>query len=63
MRALLLLVLLVVLVGGGLTPAYHLVLQPHVAVIRVAVTDGLPYAGFSAGARAAATSSREKTSG
>jgi len=38
------------LVGGGLTPAYHRVLQPHAVAIRVAVTDGLPYAGFSAGA-------------
>ena len=38
------------LVGGGLTPAYHRALQPHSVAIRVAVTDGLPYAGFSAGA-------------
>ena len=38
------------LVGGGLTPAYHRVLQPHAVAIRIAVTDGLPYAGFSAGA-------------
>ena len=32
------------------TPAYHRVLQPHAVAIRSAVTDGLPYAGFSAGA-------------
>ena len=38
------------LVGGGLTPAYHRVLLPHAVAIRVAVADGLPYAGFSAGA-------------
>ncbi len=38
------------LVGGGLTPAYHRVLLPYAGAIREAVTDGLPYAGFSAGA-------------
>ena len=38
------------LVGGGLTPAYHRVLLPHADTIREAVADGLPYAGFSAGA-------------
>ncbi len=38
------------LVGGGLTPAYHRVLLPHAVAIRVAVADGLPYVGFSAGA-------------
>jgi len=38
------------LVGGGLTPAYHRVLLPHAAAIRAAVTAGLSYAGFSAGA-------------
>ena len=42
------------LVGGGLTPAYHRVLQPHGATIREAVAHGLPYAGFSAGAVIAA---------
>lgn len=38
------------LVGGGLAPAYHGTLQPYAATIRTAVQDGLPYAGFSAGA-------------
>jgi cyanophycinase len=38
------------LVAGGLTPAYHRLLLPHAAAIRAAVTAGLPYAGFSAGA-------------
>jgi cyanophycinase len=42
------------LVGGGLTPAYHRVLQPHAETVRAAVADGLPYAGFSAGAVIAA---------
>ena len=42
-----------VLVGGGLTPAYHRVLLPHAVAIRSAVTGGLPYAGFSAGAMVA----------
>ncbi len=40
-------------VGGGLTPAYHRVLQPHAVDIAAAVADGLPYAGFSAGAMVA----------
>lgn len=43
------------LVGGGLTPAYHRVLRPHAADVRAAVRDGMPYAGFSAGAMLAAT--------
>ena len=43
------------LVGGGLTPAYHRALQPYAAELRSAVTDGLPYAGFSAGAAIAAS--------
>ncbi|HEY5788775.1 MAG TPA: Type 1 glutamine amidotransferase-like domain-containing protein [Microlunatus sp.] len=38
------------LVGGGLTPAYHRALLPHAVGIRDAVAGGLPYAGFSAGA-------------
>ncbi len=38
------------LVGGGLPPAYHRVLQPHAGAIRAAVRGGVPYAGFSAGA-------------
>lgn len=43
-----------VLVGGGLTPAYHRLLQPHAGMVRQAVASGLPYAGFSAGAMIAA---------
>lgn len=43
------------LVGGGLTPAYHRALQPYGQQIRAAVAAGLPYAGFSAGASIAAT--------
>lgn len=39
------------LVGGGLTPAYHAAIVASAgAAIREAVTNGLPYAGFSAGA-------------
>jgi cyanophycinase len=38
------------LVGGGVTPDYHRALQPHGGAVRAAVADGLPYAGFSAGA-------------
>ena len=38
------------LVGGGLTPAYHRVLLPYADAVRAAVAGGLPYAGFSAGA-------------
>ena len=38
------------LVGGGLTPAYHRALLPYAVAIRAAVAGGLPYAGFSAGA-------------
>lgn len=40
-----------ILVGGGLTPAYHAAIVATAgAAIRDAVTNGLPYAGFSAGA-------------
>ena len=42
------------LVGGGVTPDYHRALLPYAGVIRTAVADGLPYAGFSAGAMIAA---------
>lgn len=39
-----------VLVGGGLTPAYHRLLQPYAGELSSAVSGGLPYLGFSAGA-------------
>ncbi len=42
------------LVGGGLTPAYHAAVDPLVEEIRLLVADGLPYLGFSAGAMIAA---------
>jgi cyanophycinase len=42
-------------VGGGPTPEYHASLSPSYDAIRELVTDGLPYAGFSAGAAIAAT--------
>jgi cyanophycinase len=41
-------------VGGGLTPAYHAAIDPLVEEIRLLVADGLPYLGFSAGAMIAA---------
>ena len=41
-------------VGGGPTPEYHASLRPAYALIRELVADGLPYAGFSAGAAIAA---------
>lgn len=41
-------------VGGGLTPAYHAAVDPLVEEIRLLVADGLPYLGFSAGAMIAA---------
>lgn len=43
------------LVGGGVTPDYHRALLPYAGVVRAAVVDGLPYAGFSAGAMIAPT--------
>jgi len=43
------------LVGGGPTPEYHAALSPLYPRIRELVTDGVPYAGFSAGAALAAT--------
>jgi cyanophycinase len=43
------------LVGGGPTPEYHASLSPSYDAIRGLVTDGMPYAGFSAGAAIAAT--------
>jgi cyanophycinase len=42
-------------VGGGPTPEYHASLSPSYDAIRELVLDGLPYAGFSAGAAIAAT--------
>lgn len=44
------------LIGGGLTPAYHRALHPYAPELRAAVVNGLPYAGFSAGAAIAASS-------
>lgn len=41
-------------VGGGPTPEYHAALHPTYDAIRRLVADGLPYAGFSAGAAVAA---------
>lgn len=42
------------LVGGGLTPAYHSAVSPLADEIRLLVADGLPYLGVSAGAQIAA---------
>jgi len=42
------------LIGGGHTPSYLEAVLPIVEEIRLLVTDGLPYAGFSAGAMIAA---------
>lgn len=42
------------LVGGGLTPAYHRALAPRGREIRALVADGVPYLGFSAGSVVAA---------
>lgn len=39
-----------IFVGGGLTPGYHRAIMPAAEAIRAAVADGVPYAGFSAGA-------------
>jgi cyanophycinase len=44
-----------VFVGGGSMPDYHASLAPAYPRIRELVRDGLPYAGFSAGAAIAAT--------
>ncbi len=43
------------LVGGGPTPEYHASLAPAYPRIRELVAEGMPYAGFSAGAAIAAT--------
>ncbi|WP_345372537.1 Type 1 glutamine amidotransferase-like domain-containing protein [Frondihabitans cladoniiphilus] len=42
------------LVGGGVTPAYFEAIVPLVDQVRLLVSDGLPYLGFSAGAMIAA---------
>lgn len=38
------------LIGGGHTPSYLEAVRPRIDEIRLLVADGLPYAGFSAGA-------------
>ncbi|MET0590515.1 MAG: Type 1 glutamine amidotransferase-like domain-containing protein [Naasia sp.] len=43
-----------ILVGGGLTPAYHASLSPLFDRLRELVGAGVPYLGFSAGAMIAA---------
>lgn len=43
-----------ILVGGGLTPAYRQLLEPHFGELRRQVAAGVPYLGFSAGAAIAA---------
>ena len=43
-----------IVIGGGLTPAYHAALEGCYDVIRAAVQGGAPYLGFSAGAMIAA---------
>jgi cyanophycinase len=42
------------LVGGGLTPSYRDLLEPHFGELRRLVAAGTPYLGFSAGAAIAA---------
>lgn len=39
-----------IFVGGGLTPGYYEAVMPAADAIRAAVADGVPYAGYSAGA-------------
>ncbi|MFD4422782.1 peptidase S51 [Agromyces sp. NPDC058484] len=43
-----------ILVGGGLTPVYRDLLEPHFGELRRLVASGVPYLGFSAGAAIAA---------
>ena len=43
-----------ILVGGGLTPTYRELLEPHFGELRRQVAAGVPYLGFSAGAAIAA---------
>ncbi|HWT32278.1 MAG TPA: peptidase S51 [Microbacterium sp.] len=44
-----------IVIGGGTTPAYRDVLEPHFDVIRDLVGAGIPYLGFSAGSVIAAS--------
>ncbi|TYL52445.1 Type 1 glutamine amidotransferase-like domain-containing protein [Agromyces mariniharenae] len=43
-----------ILVGGGLTPRYRDLIEPHFGELRRQVASGVPYLGFSAGAAIAA---------
>ncbi|MGW4927781.1 Type 1 glutamine amidotransferase-like domain-containing protein [Agromyces sp. NPDC004153] len=43
-----------ILVGGGLTPRYRDLIEPHFGELRRQVAAGVPYLGFSAGAAIAA---------
>lgn len=43
------------LVGGGLTPAYHEAFRPVAERVRGLVEEGMPYLGFSAGTSVAAS--------
>ena len=43
-----------ILIGGGLTPVYRELLEPHFGELRRQVAAGVPYLGFSAGAAIAA---------
>ncbi|WP_136708658.1 Type 1 glutamine amidotransferase-like domain-containing protein [Agromyces sp. H66] len=43
-----------ILVGGGLTPVYRDLIEPHFGELRRQVAAGVPYAGYSAGAAIAA---------
>lgn len=43
-----------ILIGGGLTPVYRDLLEPHFGELRRQVAAGVPYLGFSAGAAIAA---------
>ncbi|WP_052226544.1 type 1 glutamine amidotransferase family protein [Microbacterium mangrovi] len=44
-----------IVIGGGTTPAYRDVLEPHFDVLRDLVGGGTPYLGFSAGSAIAAS--------
>jgi cyanophycinase len=44
-----------IVIGGGITPAYRDVLEPHFDVLRDLVAGGTPYLGFSAGSAIAAS--------
>ncbi len=43
-----------IVVGGGLTPRYRDLIEPHFGELRRQVATGVPYLGFSAGAAIAA---------